>query len=135
MIYSRNCIKPYNTQVCKFCGHVEKTLLGIRIIMKDIGLTPLEQQILDQSDIPEITRRRRTIVIVSGLSFAAVLIAMALLKRSWQFVLGIALLYIAITVWEKVAYANAVLAYKNLIQKLKTEIEAKEPSESSQQQN
>jgi len=86
-------------------------------------LTPLERQILDRSGSSDVTRQRRTIVVASGLGFAALLIAMAFAKRSWQSVLVIALLYIAITVWEKVAYANAVLAYKSLIQKLKANLE------------
>jgi hypothetical protein len=100
-------------------------------------LTPLERQILDRSDKPEITRRRRTIVVAAGFSFAAALVAMSIVKRSWQFTLGVALLYIAITVWEKVAYANAVLAYKSLIQKLKVRAEERESSqqESSQPQD
>lgn len=97
--------------------------------MKPLDLTPLERRILDQCDKPEVTRRRRTIIIVTGLIFAALLIAMSLVRRSWQFVLAIALVYIAITVWEKVAYANAVLAYKSLIQKLKKQVEDKEPEE------
>ena len=97
--------------------------------MMKLDLTPLEQRILDRSGKPEITRQRRTIVVASGLSFAAVLIVMALVKRSWQFVLAIALLYIVITVWEKVAYANAVLAYKGLIQKLKAKAEEQEVSQ------
>ena len=86
-------------------------------------LTPLERQILDRGGNSNVTRQRRTIVVASGLGFAALLIAMAFVKRSWQSVLVIALLYIAITVWEKVAYANAVLAYKSLIQKLKANLE------------
>lgn len=100
--------------------------------MKNLDLSPLEQQILDRSDKPETTRRRRTLVIASGLGAAAGLTAMALVKRSWVFVLGIALLYIAITIWKKVAYANAVLAYKSLIQKLKNRIEEQNPKEGSQ---
>lgn len=100
--------------------------------MKDLELTPLERRLLDRSDKPEITRRRRTIVIASGLGFAAALVAMALVKRSWQLVLGIALLYIAITVWEKVAYANAVLAYKSVIRKLKKRAEDQELKEGSE---
>ncbi|MBT3287861.1 MAG: hypothetical protein HN380_10995 [Victivallales bacterium] len=91
--------------------------------MMRCDLTPLERQILDRSGSSDVTRQRRTIVVASGLGFAALLIAMAFAKRSWQSVLVIALLYIAITVWEKVAYANAVLAYKSLIQKLKANLE------------
>lgn len=92
-------------------------------------LTPLEQQILDRSGNSKVTRQRRTIVVAAGLSFAAALVAMSIVKRSWQFTLGVALLYIAITVWEKVAYANAVLAYKSLIQKLKARTDEQESSQ------
>lgn len=102
-------------------------------ILKNLDLTPLEQQILKQSDNPALTRRRRTMVIVFGICFAAFLIAMASVNRSWEFVLGIALLYIAVTIFEKVAYANAVLAYKSLIRKLKEQVEAKESKKDSQQ--
>jgi hypothetical protein len=91
--------------------------------MMKCDLTPLERQILDRSGNSHVTRQRRTLVVASGLGFAALLLAMAFVKRSWQFVLVVALVYIAITVWEKVAYANAVLAYKSLIQKLKANLE------------
>lgn len=101
--------------------------------MKNLDLTPLERQILERSDKPEVTRQRRTIVIASGLVFAAVLVAVSLLMRSWQLVLAIALLYIAITLWEKVAYANAVLAYKGLIRKLMRQLEGEKPDKGSEQ--
>jgi len=101
--------------------------------MKKVNLTPLEQQILDRSKKPEITCRRRTMVVVSGVSFAAVLVAVSLIKQSWEYTLVIALLYIAMTVFEKVAYANAVLVYKSLIRKLKEQVDAKECDEKSQE--
>lgn len=91
--------------------------------MKDLGLSPFEQHILDRSSNLGITRRRRTTVIITGLIAAALLVWAAFIKQSWQFVLLVSLIYVAVTIWEKVAYANAVLLYKNLIQKLKTRIE------------
>lgn len=91
-----------------------------------LDLTPIEQQILERSEKPEITRRRRTMVVVSGSCFAAILVAVSLIRRSWEFTLVIAVLYIAVTVFEKVAYANAVLAYKSLIRKLKEQVSTKE---------
>lgn len=48
---------------------------------------------------------------------------MGWLQQSWQAILVLSILYIAITIGEKVAYANAVLVYKSLIQKLKARIE------------
>ena len=101
--------------------------------MKDIKLTPLEQQILKRSSDPGLTRRRRTTVLVTGITAAILLAGVAWLKQSWQFVLIVSLVYIAVTVFEKVAYANAVLAYKSLVQKLKNRIEGLEPEEGSQQ--
>lgn len=99
--------------------------------MKKLDLTPLEQQILSRSDNPDITRRRRATVIAAGISFAAVLIFGSMLMRSWELLLGVALLYIAITILEKVAYANAVLAYKGLIEKLKHRVEELESEDDS----
>ncbi len=87
-------------------------------------LTPLEQHILARSGDSAVTRRRRLSVIVSGFAFAAALVAAALLSPSQGLVLGVALVYIAITVWERVAYANTVLAYKSLVRKLKTQLDA-----------
>ncbi len=91
--------------------------------MNNLDLTPLEQRILQRSSDLAITRRRRTIVVISGITAATLLAVIALVDRSWQFVLSVSLLYIAGTVFEKVAYANAVLAYKSLIQKLEKHVE------------
>jgi hypothetical protein len=84
---------------------------------------------LDRSGNTEVTRRRRMMVVASGLSFAAALVAVSLVKGSWQVTLGIALLYIGITVVERVAYANTVLVYKGLIRKLKAGMEERESSQ------
>jgi len=91
--------------------------------MKNMDLTPLEQHILRRSSDLAITRRRRTAVVVTGIGATILLGAVAWLVRSWQFVLVISLAYIACTVFEKIAYANAILAYKSLIQKLTKQVE------------
>lgn len=91
--------------------------------MDNLELTPLEQRILDASADLDVTRKRRAYVVLFGLVFMAALIAVSLSGRSWSFVLGISLAYIALTVCEKVAYANAVIAYKGLIQKLKKRVD------------
>jgi len=95
--------------------------------MNNLDLTPFEKHILERSSNTEITRRRRMLCIVSGISVTVALIAMALIMRSWKFVLSVAVLHMTITIWEKVAYSNAVLAYKSLIQKMKARIEELEP--------
>lgn len=97
--------------------------------MENIDLTALEEYILERSADRQVTRRRRASVIISGLCFAALLIAFAIAQRSWIVLLSVALFYIAMTVWEKVSYANAVLAYKSVVQKLKKRVEELERQE------
>ena len=91
--------------------------------MKDDDLTPIERQILKQSSDVDITRRHRTTIIISGVFAAALLCLVAYGSKSWRFVLVVSLIYIGVTLFEKVAYANAVIAYKSLIQKLSARID------------
>jgi hypothetical protein len=86
--------------------------------MSDLQLTPLEQHILDASSKPEITHRRKRVVIVSASVLIAVIIGAALLPVSRTFFVVAFAAYVLITLAEKVAYANAVLGYKSLIRKL-----------------
>ena len=101
--------------------------------MRNLNLTPLERHILHRSLDLRATRRRRATVVVMGITAAILLAGVAWLMQSWAFVLVVALVYIAVTIVEKVAYANAVLAYKSLIQKLKNRVEELEPTEESSQ--
>ena len=94
--------------------------------MKDDDLTPLERQILKQSSDLDITRRHRTTIIISGVFAAALLCLVAYGTKSWRFVLIVSLIYTGVTLFEKVAYANAVIAYKSLIQKLRVQIDETE---------
>jgi len=86
--------------------------------MKDDDLTPLERQILKQSSDLDVTRRHRTTIIVSAVIAATLLCLVAYGTKSWRFVLIVSLIYVGVTLFEKVAYANAVIAYKSLIQRL-----------------
>jgi hypothetical protein len=87
--------------------------------MKGDDFTEVERQILKQSCDLEVTRRHRTTIIVSGVIAAGLLCLVAYGTKSWRFVLVVSLIYVGVTLFEKVAYANAVIAYKSLIQKLK----------------
>jgi cytochrome c-type biogenesis protein CcmH/NrfG len=94
--------------------------------MKDDDFTEVERQILQQSGDLEVTRRHRTTIIVSGVFAAGLLCLVAYGTKSWRFVLIVSLIYVGLTLFEKVAYANAVIAYKSLIQKLRMRVDETE---------
>ena len=83
-----------------------------------LGLTETESRILKGCADTELTRRRMRQVLVVAAVFAALLIAMAWYSRSLPLVLAVALLYIGITTWEKLAYGRGVISYKAIIAKL-----------------
>ena len=99
--------------------------------MKNVDLTPLEEQILQRSPDLAATRRRRTAVLTAGVAAAVLLAGVAWLTESWRLVLVASLAYVTVTLVEKVCYANAVLAYKTLIQKLRARVEELEGGRSS----
>lgn len=86
--------------------------------MEDLQLTPVETYIYQASGNLEVTRRRRRMVFISGSLFAGLLLAGTLMVQRWEVPLAVGLLYIGMTVVEKIAYANAILNYKSVIQKL-----------------
>lgn len=86
--------------------------------IRRLGLTETESRILKGCSDAELTRRRMRQVLVVAAVFAALLVGMAWYSRSLPAVLGVALLYIAITTWEKLAYGRGVLSYKAIITKL-----------------
>jgi hypothetical protein len=100
--------------------------------MKDDDLTPLERQVLKQSSDIEVTRRHRTTIIVSGVIAAGLLCLVAYGTKSWRFVLIVSLIYVGVTLFEKVAYANAVIVYKRLIQRLWMRSDETEKKDASQ---
>ena len=83
-----------------------------------LGLTETESRILKRCADADVTRRRMRQVLAAAILFAALLVAMAWYSRSLAMVLGVALLYIAVTTWEKLAYGRGVLTYKAIITKL-----------------
>lgn len=93
-----------------------------------LGLTGAEEEILRRSADSEITRRRIRQVVAWGSLFAVLLVLAGVGLRSWPMLLAVALLYVAITVWEKVSYGRAVLDYKSVIRKLRRRLEESEES-------
>jgi hypothetical protein len=91
--------------------------------MENLEFTLLETHIYNASGSFEVTLRRRKMVLVSGTLFALVLLIGTLVVRRWEVPLCVGLFYIAMTVFEKIAYANAVLGYKRVVQKLRRRIE------------
>lgn len=100
--------------------------------MHDLDFTPVEAHIYHASADLEITRRRRKMVFMTGSLFALALLIGTLTVQRWEVPLAVGLLYIGMTVVEKLAYANAVLGYKNVIQKLDRRLKELEPSAGSQ---
>jgi hypothetical protein len=86
--------------------------------IKKLGLTEIESRILKRCADAEVTRRRMRQVLLVATVFAMLLLAMAWYSRSLPLVLAVALLYIAVTTWEKLAYGRAVISYKAIITKL-----------------
>ena len=86
--------------------------------VRKLGLTETESRILKRSSDVEVTRRRMRQVLLAAAVFAILLAVAAWYSRSLPLVVAVALVYIAVTTWEKLAYGRGVLAYKSLIQKL-----------------
>ncbi len=83
-----------------------------------LGLTETESRILKRCAHAEVTRRRMRQVLIAATVFVALLVAVAWYSRSLPLVLGVSLLYIVVTTWEKLAYGRGVLSYKAIVTKL-----------------
>jgi len=86
--------------------------------MKELRLDLLEAQILARCHDTAVTRRRIVITIVTGCAVAAAFIIAAMLGVSARTIAGIAALYALITMFERLFYGRAILAYKSLVRKL-----------------
>lgn len=86
--------------------------------IRKLGLTGTESRILKRCSDSEVTRRRMRQVLFVASVFAALLAAVAWYSRSLPLVLALALVYIVMTTWEKLAYGRGVLSYKAIITKL-----------------
>ena len=94
--------------------------------MLDLDLTPLEIEILRRSTDLQTTRRRRAIIVISGTMFTSLLLYIGIQQKSNLVLILITVVYVIITMIEKLIHAYAVILYKGLIQKLVTKIEEKE---------
>ncbi|UCF18274.1 MAG: hypothetical protein JSU87_09935 [Gemmatimonadota bacterium] len=94
--------------------------------MDRLELSVTERLLLERSADPALTRRRMRLVVVSGLILVVALIVTSPLMQSWRFLLFFAVAYILVTTWERVGYARTVLAYKGLVHKLSSRVEALE---------
>lgn len=88
-----------------------------------MGLDELERRFLAGCADQGLTRRRMRAVVVMAAVFGVLLIGAAWISRSWQVVLAVSLLYLLITVWEKLGYGRGVLIYKSLVRKLAARVE------------
>ncbi len=85
---------------------------------RQLGLSDVESRFLAGCRDERLTRRRMRQVLFAASVFAALLVIVTWFTRSWLGVLLIALLYIAITTWEKLSYGRGVLVYKSVVRKL-----------------
>ncbi len=90
---------------------------------REPGLTELERRFLAGCSDEALTRRRMRWVVLMAAVFGLLLVAAAWASRSWQMVLAVSLLYLLITVWEKLGYGRGVLIYKSLVRKLAARVE------------
>ncbi len=88
-----------------------------------MGLDELERRFLAGCADQGLTRRRMRAVVVMAAVFGVLLIGAAWISRSWQVVLAVSLLYLLITVWEKLGYGRGVLVYKAVVRKLVARVE------------
>ena len=86
--------------------------------MANQEFTPVEQRFIEASTRPDVTVRRRRMVIFTALTLVATIILAAVLQVSRTFFVIAFVVYVLVTLWEKVTYANGVLVYKGIIRKL-----------------
>ncbi len=101
--------------------------------MEGLELSGTERLLLERSADRALTRRRMRLVVVSGLVLVVALVVTSPLMRSWRFLLFFAVAYVLVTTWERVGYARTILAYKSLIQKLRSRVEVLEGGQSSEE--
>lgn len=96
--------------------------------MNNIGLSDIEQVLIDKSANLEVTRGRRLMSLVLPSVIILVVVLVPKINQSPKLLLSLFIAYVLIATLERMAYTNAVLAYKGLIQKLLKHIEVLEKS-------
>lgn len=84
--------------------------------------TNLEEKILIRSGERALTGRMKRAAFITSLLFLLLLIGTAIASRNVWIVLAVAIAYLLVTLCEKIAYINAVSAYRALIVKLSTRV-------------
>lgn len=96
--------------------------------MNNIDLSDIEQVFIDKSANLEVTRGRRLMSLALPTVIILVVVLVPKINQSPKLLLSLFIAYVLIATLERMAYANAVLVYKGLIQKLSKHIEVLEKS-------
>lgn len=99
--------------------------------MNNLELTQVEQHILKHSANLEVVQKRRKTAFITGVAFALFVAWVAYVSDSRLLLAAIFIIYIAVTALERVFYANAILTYKRIVQKMLKRIEHLEAKENS----
>jgi hypothetical protein len=98
-------------------AEAERYLDG-RSMMDGLDLTPLETKVFNAAADPDITKRRIRSVVIFGLIAVGCVLALAARAESVWLVVTVSLVYMLITICEKIAFGMGVLVYKSVIRKL-----------------
>ena len=82
----------------------------------------LEEKLLIRSGDTALTKRMKRSTAVISLMFIFLITGAALSSGNVWIVLAVSLAYLLITLFEKLAYLNAIAAYRALIVKLSTRV-------------
>lgn len=96
-----------------------------------LELSPLERSFLDRSGDTSVTKRRNRMAMVTGGILIASFCVAALVSQSLVLVLVVSVVYMLASIFERIAYGNAVIVYKRLIQKLSRRVEVLERQSSA----
>lgn len=91
--------------------------------MDQIEFTPQEEKVFGRSGDFRVLPRYRRAAAATALLFMLLFLALAAATRNAWIVAVCAVLYAGITLAEKLAYANALAAYKGIIVKLAKRIQ------------
>lgn len=81
-----------------------------------------EERLLIRSGDNALTKRMKKSAIITPLLFAVLLTGAAFASGNLWIILAVSLVYILITLCEKVAYINVIAAYRAMVVKLSTRV-------------
>ncbi len=87
-----------------------------------LELSPLERSFLQRSADTAVTKRRNRMALVTGGILIASFTVAAMVTQSLVLIIVVAIAYMLASIVERVAYGNAVIIYKLLIQRLERRI-------------